>query len=169
MYIQVVEHISLLVEDWFVGVRPRTLVVPCPHCSANVPHERVPIRRSFSSNPDLLPDFEKQPPVSITTLTTPTKHSQQEVSRPHPEEPYRTGLNADAGSSHDDHMTAELDQQPYAYAFRYNDCVVIARNRDTMYCPAHGQLPLQYMAPDTVSSVNNVTTPTLTTPTISCS
>ena len=42
-------------------------------------------------------------------------------------------------------------QDPYYYAFRYEDCVVMARSLDTMFCPAHGNVPLQYMAPDTVS------------------
>ncbi len=57
---KVVEHITLLVEDWFVGVRPRTLVVPCPHCSANQPHEPVTVCRSFSAAIELLPGAERR-------------------------------------------------------------------------------------------------------------
>ena len=58
--LQVVDHITLLVEDWFTGVRPRFLVVPCPHCSHAVPgpapgSERIPFLRSFSINPQLRP------------------------------------------------------------------------------------------------------------------
>ena len=41
-------------------------------------------------------------------------------------------------------------QDPYNYAFRYDDCVVLARNQDYVTCPAHGKILLRYMAPDTV-------------------
>ena len=43
-------------------------------------------------------------------------------------------------------------QDPYNYAFRYEDCVVLARSQDFVTCPAHGKILLRYMAPDTVSS-----------------
>lgn len=141
---KVVEHITLLVEDWFVGVRPRTLVVPCPHCTANMPHEPVRVNRSYSVTLDLLPDAERR---------------EREWSRPQagdtsPSGPYRPGLEAESGHAPTGHMTShqELSQEPYAYAFRYNDCVVTARSMDTMFCPAHGDVPLQFMAPDTVST-----------------
>ena len=52
---QVVDHITLLVEDWFLGVRPRILVVPCPHCSRGLPPGNIPLLRSFSVNPQLRP------------------------------------------------------------------------------------------------------------------
>ena len=69
---KVVEHISLLVEDWFVGVRPRTLVVPCPHCSADLPHLPVTLRRSFSEVKELLPqeglrEREEQQPGNVSS------------------------------------------------------------------------------------------------------
>ena len=46
---KVVEHISLLIDDWFVGVRPRSIVVPCPHCTAAKPKGPVLLERSFST------------------------------------------------------------------------------------------------------------------------
>ena len=52
---KVVDHISLLVEDWFVGMRPCTSVVPCPFCSENIASDIANFKRSFSGNPILLP------------------------------------------------------------------------------------------------------------------
>ena len=37
------------------------------------------------------------------------------------------------------------------FGFSYNDCVVSARTLNTMFCPRHGEIDLQYLAPDTVS------------------
>ena len=52
------------------------------------------------------------------------------------------------------YLEPEWDQggvvDPYNYAFRYDDCVVTARNQDFVTCPAHGKILLRYMAPDTV-------------------
>lgn len=47
----------------------------------------------------------------------------------------------------------ECVQDPYNYAFRYDDCVVMARCQDYMTCPAHGKILLKYMAPDTVRDI----------------
>ena len=48
------------------------------------------------------------------------------------------------------------DSRNYCYAFRYDDCVVAARSKDSIDCPGHGTIPLQYLAPDTVSSMECV-------------
>ena len=56
---KVVDHITLLVEDWFVGVRPRTSVIPCPFCSEDTPRDVAQFRRSFSNNPMLLSSEER--------------------------------------------------------------------------------------------------------------
>ena len=56
---KVFDHISLLVEDWFVGVRPRTSVIPCPFCSEDVSHDQAQFRRSFSNNPILVVPEER--------------------------------------------------------------------------------------------------------------
>ena len=56
---KVFDHISLLVEDWFVGVRPRTSVIPCPFCSENTARDMAQLRRSFSDNPILLSPEER--------------------------------------------------------------------------------------------------------------
>ncbi len=146
---KVVDHITLLVEDWFVGVRPRTLVVPCPHCTANMPHKSVRINRSYSVTLELLPENERReralsnPQEGASCCRDDSSHSA----------PYRSGLEAESSQAPSGHMTSqqELSQEPYAYAFRYNDCVVSARSVDSIFCPAHGDVPLQFMAPDTVS------------------
>ena len=104
---KVVEHISLLIDDWFVGVRPRSVVVPCPHCTAARAWGPVPLERSFSDH---------APPPCPMTSSVPGPTSSQ-VTR---------------------------------YVFDYEDCVVAARSRDYVECPAHGRLPLAYIAPDTV-------------------
>ena len=66
---QVIDHITLLVEDWFSGVRPRFLVVPCPHCSHALPPHPVKLLRSHSINPDLRPsNVEAQQHVSSNRL-----------------------------------------------------------------------------------------------------
>lgn len=36
------------------------------------------------------------------------------------------------------------------YAFQYEECVVKARDIPYVKCPVHGELPLEYIAPDTV-------------------
>ena len=56
---KVVDHISLLVEDWFVGVRPRTSVIPCPFCSEDISRDLAEFHRSFSDNPVLLSPEER--------------------------------------------------------------------------------------------------------------
>lgn len=55
---KVVDHIVLLMEDWFIGVRPKTLVVPCPHCTTNATPP-VRMERSCSEVLELLPHEEK--------------------------------------------------------------------------------------------------------------
>ncbi len=35
---KVVDHIQLLIEEWFTGVWPRHLIVPCPCCTEDYPH-----------------------------------------------------------------------------------------------------------------------------------
>ena len=74
---KVFDHISLLMEsDWFVGVRPRTSVIPCPFCSEDIPCDMAQLRRSFSDNPmllnpeqrverDLLDGLEQQPTIEV--------------------------------------------------------------------------------------------------------
>ena len=51
---KVFDHIALLFEDWFVGVRPRTSVIPCPFCSEDIPCDLAQLQRTFSNNPRLL-------------------------------------------------------------------------------------------------------------------
>ncbi len=87
--------------------------------------------------------------VGPATLTDDTSLSTS------PGQPYRPGLNTEPrhATSCPSGGQQSLSMDPYAYAFRYNDCVVTARNQDTMFCPAHGNVQLQFMAPDTVSVV----------------
>ena len=56
---KVFDHISLLVEDWFVGVRPRTSVIPCPFCSEDISRDLAQLQRSFSDNPILMSPEER--------------------------------------------------------------------------------------------------------------
>lgn len=56
---KVFDHISLLVEDWFVGVRPRTSVIPCPFCSEDISRDLAEFKRSFSDNTLLLTPEER--------------------------------------------------------------------------------------------------------------
>ena len=67
---KMVEHVTILVEEWFTGVRPRHLVVPCPHCSQGKPPGDVPFSRSFSANPHLDPNLASVPTATPTTTTT---------------------------------------------------------------------------------------------------
>ena len=53
-----IDHITLLIEDWFQGVRPRTLIVPCPYCSEGV-LPPVKMQRSYSNVVELLPPMER--------------------------------------------------------------------------------------------------------------
>ena len=161
-----VDHISLLIEDWFTGVRPRHLVVPCPHCSSDQPHCKIPLERSFSNHPSLLPKEERKArgiqSVSeshgalMERLSKLSPSSIKLRQKGSPRSGHRMAQTSTA--QHPSSMAAfhkdkkqKLNQDPYYYAFRYDDCVVIARTLESMFCPAHGALLLQYMAPDTVS------------------
>ena len=76
---KVFDHISLLVEDWFVGVRPRTSVIPCPFCSEDISRDLAQLQRSFSENPVLMSPEERaerglpadleQQPTQVGTCT----------------------------------------------------------------------------------------------------
>ena len=108
---KVFDHISLLVEDWFVAVRPRTSVIPCPFCSEDISHNMAKFKRSFSGNSLLQEQLEKR---GLTTKQEQHCHN-------------------------------------YCYAFKRNECIVTARNQDTVSCPTHGDISLHFIAPDIVS------------------
>ena len=72
---KVLDHISLLVEDWFVGVRPRTSVIPCPFCSEDISRDMAELRRSFSDNPMLLSPEER----AERGLTVDVEQQQQSI------------------------------------------------------------------------------------------
>lgn len=72
---KVLDHISLLVEDWFVGVRPRTSVIPCPFCSEDISRDMAELRRSFSDNPLLLSPEER----AERGLTVDVEQQQQSI------------------------------------------------------------------------------------------
>lgn len=38
------------------------------------------------------------------------------------------------------------------FAFQYDECVIRARDNPVVTCPNHQDLPLEFIAPDTVSS-----------------
>lgn len=46
----------------------------------------------------------------------------------------------------------EVPRDDVYYAFQYEECVVRAREIPFVECPVHGDLPLEYIAPDTVSN-----------------
>ena len=56
------------------------------------------------------------------------------------------------------HAGGETDrrEEMIYYAFQYDECVVQARNVPNMCCPNHQELPLEYIAPDTVSYMSDV-------------
>lgn len=239
---KVMDHIILLMDDWFVGVRQKTIVVPCPHCVLNAP-PTARMERSCSDILDLLPHKEKverEEREKVEEAREGTSQSEvenrsellrsfSEIGRsnkvsykwkliysvhiitllhycltlhslfdPPPFPPPSPSLPPSSLShlfpcpplfpilfplllsttssslssliplSHNlpllllflpssipQHPQATLpvrdaDTRHYKYAFRYNDCVVTARTLNTMFCPAHGEIFLQYMAPDTV-------------------
>ena len=39
-----------------------------------------------------------------------------------------------------------------AYIFNFNDCMCASYDSKVIYCPAHGDIPLEYFVPDVVSS-----------------
>ena len=45
-----------------------------------------------------------------------------------------------------------------AYVFSFDDCVWLSRKSCVMYCPAHGDIPLEFFVPDVVSDVYRVHT-----------
>jgi hypothetical protein len=195
-----VDHITLLVEDWFTGVKPRYHLVPCPHCASRDDRaeeegrgpQQVPLLRSFSAETSLKapptkgpvarkPSREKRPspgehrphplkvtpplhPVAPATTVPPHKSFLGRISPwrpggkpqigtvPKPPAPFPGQYYVDPSGNR--YLVPERDlkavQDPYNYAFRYDDCVVLARSQDFVTCPAHGKILLRYMAPDTL-------------------
>ena len=79
-----------------------------------------------------------------------SKGKVEAATRPYRTEPGQV-QRAHRGERHlEPEMGQDCVQDPYNYAFRYDDCVVTARCQDFMTCPAHGRILLKYMAPDTV-------------------
>lgn len=82
-----IDHISLLIEDYFQGVRPKTLVVPCPHCSQGEPPPGR-MQRSYSEALELLPPGEREvgqgeesgSTSSLAVLRNDDEYSQNRVS-----------------------------------------------------------------------------------------
>ena len=56
---KIIDHIILLMEEWFIGVRMKIHVVPCPHCTVNA-MPPVRMERSCSEVLELLPQAEKE-------------------------------------------------------------------------------------------------------------
>jgi len=56
---KVMDHILLLMEDLYIGIRDKHLIVPCPHCVCNA-KSSTRMRRSFSDVLALLPDKERR-------------------------------------------------------------------------------------------------------------
>ena len=40
-----------------------------------------------------------------------------------------------------------------AYVFSFDDCVWLSRKSSVIYCPAHGDIPLEFFVPDVVSDI----------------
>ena len=139
---------------------------PLPHPSHKHPHSETPLTRSFSNQPSLVPEAEKkarglqdlpnqtQNPLSEhfgctndQSFATLQQHKKKTSPRSGRRVPQTRGRPPQQKE-----RRQRLCQDPqFAYAFRYDDCVVMARTPDSMFCPAHGSILLQYMAPDTVS------------------
>ena len=163
----------MLVEDWFTGVRPRFLVVPCPHCSHSLPavcseenpDNCIPLKRSFSLNPHLRPPNEHSCLVILILLL----HSNELITQGYPySAPNQARIAntiASQTASRSNQRTSrwgwgrdrrQTDQplppsNAVFYAFQYEECVMRARDDPYVKCPVHGDLPLEYLAPDTVS------------------
>lgn len=111
---KVMEHINILVNEWFSGIKPE-LLIPCPYCMVSRVHTTVDnpihLHRAFSSN------------AVFQSLTS-------SVVR----------------GGNDDDVTN-------AYVFSFDDCVWQSRNFSVIYCPAHGDIPLEFFVPDVVSGM----------------
>lgn len=47
----------------------------------------------------------------------------------------------------------EDDDVSNAFVFSFDDCVWQSRNSSVIYCPAHGDIPLEFFVPDVVSDI----------------
>ena len=111
---KVMEHINILVNEWFSGIKPE-LLIPCPYCMVSQAHSTldspIHLHRAFSSN------------VVLKSLTSCV---------------IKGGDDEDVSN---------------AYVFNFDDCVWQSRNSSVIYCPAHGDIPLEFFVPDVVSGV----------------
>ena len=93
-----------------------------------------------------------KPPQNSGKIKLPWRQLARMIAPGHPV-PNPVQVRRDSGGGR--YLEPERDQgtllDPYNYAFRYDDCVVLARTQDHVTCPAHGKILLCYMSPDTVS------------------
>lgn len=122
--------------------------VPSPE-SSPAPSHVTPITQSQKPLPaSVKSPFSKSPWRQLTQL------SRKPRGGATPSPPMPDPSRGSRGTGGGRYLEPEHGQRgfldPYNYAFRYDDCVVTARNQDYVTCPAHGKILLRYMAPDTV-------------------
>ena len=117
------------------------------------PHVVSPITVSPATPSPATPS-QKPLPLSSRFSKSSWRHRKKTSSTPPQTDPGSSPGSMYRAAGGGRYLEPELDHNgvmdPYNYAFRYDDCVVTARNQDYMTCPAHGKILLRYMAPDTV-------------------
>ena len=121
-----------------------------PSVQSSKPHPPgVPVTTSPPSNMSLLGKALRSPWQHLTHIGKNKPRSGIGTGSPVPDPGQ---LCREEGGNR--YLKPEYNQRtvldPYSYAFRYDDCVVMARSQEFMTCPAHGKILLRYMAPDTV-------------------
>lgn len=150
-------------------------MVPCPHCSNGLPPGKIPLLRSSSLNPDLRPPSNPAViKVCASIMCYWCYHAIALQDYPYnaraPTLANVTNTSSQTGNSRrlfwplggrrvtEEEVSQEHLTSPDVtfYAFQYDECVIRARDVLSVKCPSHEELPLEFIAPDTVSPRLNI-------------
>ncbi|XP_050423466.1 leucine-rich repeat serine/threonine-protein kinase 1 [Adelges cooleyi] len=165
----VVDHIDVLLEDWYPTLGTRfvhtsegkclvTRLVPCPRCLVgSVETDNVPI--------DVKYENEKSNNVEHLSKEFLKKELDTKNAVRKSQESYNGSDGGDSGVGHDSPQSSRKvsvdgqllisDEQvdgEIHYGWTVEDCILAASSVDKLcvVCPKHGDLPLAQVAPDTV-------------------